>query len=88
MKVVDLELPESGLVIIDCANEKILTSIPAHMNSFGKARLPQRVLLIRESKKKWRHMILKKNEFVCSLKSLKDMLALVAKGDDSNFWLK
>ena len=88
MKVVDLELPEIGLVLIDCENEEILTTINAVKNLSGKARLPQRVLLMREGKSKWRHMVLRKNEFVCSLKSLKDMFKLVAKGDDSSFLLK
>ncbi|EPN9381216.1 hypothetical protein ACT47F_000418 [Cronobacter malonaticus] len=88
MKVVDLELPEQGLVLIDCENQQILTTINGKELSSGKKKLPQRVLLTRESQKKWRHMILRKNEFVCSLKSLKDVISQVAKGDDSNFFLK
>ncbi|ELY2893545.1 hypothetical protein [Cronobacter sakazakii] len=88
MKVVDLELPEKGLVLIDCENEEVLTTINAEKNLSGKARLPQRVLLMREGKSKWRHMVLRKNEFVCSLKSLKDVISVVAKDDDSNFFLK
>lgn len=88
MKVVGLELLEKGLVLIDCVNEEILTIINARINSSGKARLSQRVLFMRKGKSKWRHMVLRENEFVCYLKSLKDMLTLVAQGDDYNFCLK
>ncbi|EKM0365447.1 hypothetical protein ACN5L5_003783 [Cronobacter turicensis] len=88
MKTVDFELPESGLAIIDCDNKNILTTIELGKLYSEKNKLPQRVLLTRESQKKWRHMILRKNEFVCSLKSLKDVISQVAKGDDSNFFLK
>lgn len=88
MKVVNLELPESGLVVIDCENKKIITAIAPQKIHSGKSKSPLRVLLTRESHKKWRHMFLRKNEFVCSLKSLKDIISMVAKKDDSNFWLK
>ncbi|EIZ8991311.1 hypothetical protein SMX15_000013 [Cronobacter sakazakii] len=88
MKTVDFELPESGLAIIDCDNKNILTTIEVGNIPSEKNKLPQRVLLIKENDEKWRHMILRKNEFVCSLKSLKDVISLVAKGDDSNFFLK
>ncbi|EKC7002253.1 hypothetical protein RA241_000766 [Cronobacter sakazakii] len=87
MKTVDFELPESGLAIIDCDNKNILTIIELGKLP-EKNKLLQRILLIRESHEKWRHMILRKNEFVCSLKSLKDVISLVAKDDDSNFFLK
>ncbi|EOC1289986.1 hypothetical protein ACMW09_003415 [Cronobacter malonaticus] len=88
MKVVDLELPESGLVVIDCEKEDILTIINTEQIPSGKERLPQRILLTKQTQKKWQHMILRKNEFVCSLKSLKDVISMVAKDDDSNFFLK
>lgn len=88
MKTVDFELPESGLAIIDCDNKNILTIIELGKLPSEKNKLPQRILLIRESHEKWRHMILRKNEFVCSLKSRKDVISLVAKDDDSNFFLK
>ncbi|EPS2707980.1 hypothetical protein ACTEV4_001880 [Cronobacter turicensis] len=85
MKVVDLKLPENGLVLIDCKSKEILTTISVDKFNSGKARHAQRILITREDVKKWRHMILRKNEFVCSLKSLKDMIPMVAKCDDSNF---
>lgn len=88
MKVVNLELPESGLVVIDCENKKIITAIAQQKLSSGKNKSPLRVLLTRESYNEWRHMFLRKNEFVCSLKSLKDITSMAAKKDDSSFWLK
>lgn len=88
MKVVDLKLPDTGLVIIDCENEKIINTIRARKLPSGETMLPQRVLLTRTNKSDWRHIILRKNEFVCSLKSLKDVISMVAKDDDSNFFLK
>ncbi|ELY3620002.1 hypothetical protein ACV6RK_000615 [Cronobacter malonaticus] len=88
MKVVNLELPESGLVVIDCENKKIITAISPQKLSSVKNKSPLRVLLTRESYNDWRHMFLRKNEFVCSLKSLTDIISMAAKQDDSNFWLK
>ncbi|PQY22930.1 hypothetical protein C5957_03045 [Cronobacter sakazakii] len=82
-----MKLPESGLAIIDCENERIVTTISAQKLASGKMKLPQRILLARKNKKKWQHIVLRSNEFVCSLKSFKDAIAMVAKDDDSNFFL-
>lgn len=75
-------------MLFNFENEEVLTTINAVKIFSGKARLPQRVLLMREGKSQWRHMVLRKNEFVGSLTLLKGTLALVANGDDSSFWLK
>ncbi|MDU6923999.1 hypothetical protein [Franconibacter helveticus] len=88
MKVVNLELPESGLVVIDCEKRKIITAIAPQKIPSGKNKSSLRVLFTREIHNDWRCMFLRKNEFVCSLKSLKDIISMVAKKDDSNFWLK
>lgn len=88
MKVVNLELPESGLVVIDCENKKIITAITPQKLSSVKNKSPLRLLLTRESYSDWRYMFLRKNEFVCSLKSLKDIISMAAKKGDSYFWLK
>ncbi|EOC0014113.1 hypothetical protein ACI0X7_001619 [Cronobacter sakazakii] len=88
MKVANLELPESGLVVIDCEKRKIVTSIAPQKLPSGKTKLPPRVLITRENHNDWRHMFLRKNEFVCSLKSLKDVISMVANSDDPGFWLK
>ncbi|ELQ6222771.1 hypothetical protein R2320_004082 [Cronobacter turicensis] len=88
MKVVNLELPESGLVVIDCEKKKIITAIAPQEIPPGKNKSSLRVLLTREKHNYWRHMFLRKNEFVCSLKSLKDIISMAAKKGDSYFWLK
>ncbi|EKK7733791.1 hypothetical protein PO820_004131 [Cronobacter sakazakii] len=88
MKVVNLELPESGLVIIDCEKKKIITAIAPQKIPPGKNKSSLRVLLTRKNHNYWRCIFLRENEFVCSLKSLKDIITMVAKKDDSNFWLK
>ncbi|EPB6467263.1 hypothetical protein ACQUW4_001882 [Cronobacter dublinensis] len=51
MKVVDLELPESGFVIIDCENGNIITIIEPEKLIAGTSYLTERILHTRVSEK-------------------------------------
>lgn len=88
MKVVNLDLPENGLVVIDCENKEIITAMPSQELPSGKSKSLLRVLITRDSHNEWRHMSLRKNDFVCSLKLLKNIISMAAKKGDSYFWLK
>ncbi len=86
MKVVNLTLPESGLVLIDCESGKVVGKIDEVKTRSGKRKTPERVLFTRFDKSRWRSVALRNNEFVCSLKTLKEMVSSAARSDAKDIW--
>mgnify|MGYP007066662143 FL=1 len=86
MRVFNLALPESGLVLIDCESCKIVGKIDEVKTRSGKRKTPERVLFTRFDKSRWRSVALRNNEFVCSLNTLKEMVSSAARSDAKNIW--
>lgn len=86
MKVVNLALPESGLVLIDCKSGKVVGKVDEVKTRSGKRKTPERVLFTRFDKSRWRSAALRSDEFVCSLKTLKEMASSAARSDAQGIW--
>lgn len=86
MKVVNLSLPENGLVLVDCERRQIVGKVEETETRSGKRKLPDRVLFTRFGKSSWKPITLRKDEFVCSLKSLNEMVSDVLCNEANDAW--
>ncbi|MCJ3066405.1 hypothetical protein LN032_03945 [Klebsiella pneumoniae] len=87
MKDVEIKLPKEGLALINCENGKVLDVVSPQYDKKGNVIFPHRIMFSKKTKSKWRHMLLKKDEFVCSLASLKDVVQMVITCDSNFPWL-
>ncbi|ELY2773029.1 hypothetical protein [Cronobacter sakazakii] len=86
MKVINLSLPESGLILIDCKSGKVVGKIDEVKTRSGKPKIPERVLFTRFDKTRWKSAALRKDEVVCSLKTFKEISSSAARSDAKGNW--